>query len=59
MRKDGRSADEIRPVIITRDYLRHPKGSVLIEMGDTKVICSASVEEGVLFEKRRQGLAHC
>jgi ribonuclease PH len=47
MRKDGRSADEIRPVIITRDYLRHPKGSVLIEMGDTKVICSASVEEGV------------
>ena len=47
MRKDGRRADEIRPVVITRDYLRHPKGSVLIEMGDTRVICAASVEEGV------------
>ena len=47
MRKDGRNANELRPVIITRDYLRHPKGSVLIEMGDTKVICSVSVEEGV------------
>jgi len=33
--------------VITRDYLRHPKGSVLIEMGDTRVICAASVEEGV------------
>lgn len=47
MRKDGRNENELRPVIITRDYLRHPKGSVLIEMGDTKVICSASVEESV------------
>lgn len=33
--------------MIARDYLRHPKGSVLIEMGDTKVICAVSVEEGV------------
>jgi len=47
MRKDGRKADQIRPVVIARDYLRHPKGSVLIEMGDTRVICAASVEEGV------------
>ncbi|HNU85552.1 MAG: ribonuclease PH [Pseudomonadota bacterium] len=47
MRRDGRKADEIRPVMIARDYLRHPKGSVLIEMGDTRVICAASVEEGV------------
>jgi ribonuclease PH len=47
MRADGRMWDEIRPVAITRDYLRHPKGSVLIEMGDTKVICAASIEEGV------------
>ena len=47
MRKDGRRPDEIRPVVITRDYLRHPKGSVLIEMGDTRVICAVSVEEGV------------
>ncbi len=47
MRKDGRNENEIRPVIIRRDYLRHPKGSVLIEMGDTKVICTACIEEGV------------
>jgi ribonuclease PH len=47
MRKDGRKDSEIRPVIITRDYLRHPKGSVLIEMGDTKVICTASIDESV------------
>jgi len=47
MRKDGRQPNQIRPVSITRDYLRHPKGSVLIEMGDTRVICAASVEEGV------------
>lgn len=47
MRRDGRKWNEIRPVIITRDYLRHAKGSVLIEMGDTKVICTASIEESV------------
>ncbi|MBQ3390034.1 MAG: ribonuclease PH [Firmicutes bacterium] len=45
MRYDGRQNDEIRPVKITPDYLMHPAGSVLIEMGDTKVICTASVEE--------------
>lgn len=37
--------DEIRSVKITKDYLMHPEGSVLIEMGNTKVICTASVEE--------------
>jgi ribonuclease PH len=37
----------LRPVKITRGYIKHPEGSVLIEMGDTKVICSASVEERV------------
>ena len=47
MRKDGRQPNQIRPVSMTRDYLRHPKGSVLIEMGDTRVICAACVEEGV------------
>ncbi|OPY05702.1 MAG: Ribonuclease PH [Syntrophaceae bacterium PtaB.Bin038] len=47
MRKDGRQPNQIRPVSMTRDYLRHPKGSVLIEMGDTRVICAVSVEEGV------------
>jgi ribonuclease PH len=46
-RSDGRSPQALRPVHITRNYLKHAEGSVLIEMGDTKVICSASVEERV------------
>ena len=46
-RADGRAADQLRPVKITRDYLRHPEGSVLVEFGDTKVICTASIEEKV------------
>jgi ribonuclease PH len=47
MRADGRRADEMRPVNITRDFLRHAEGSVLIEVGDTRVICTASVEDRV------------
>jgi len=46
-RIDGRELDQLRPVKITRNYLKHAEGSVLIEMGDTKVICTASVEEKV------------
>lgn len=46
MRNDGRKKDEIRPVRITDNYLMSPQGSVLIEMGNTKVICTAIVEEG-------------
>ncbi len=46
-RIDGRKYDEIRPVKITKDYLIHPEGSVLIEMGNTKVICTASIEDKV------------
>ncbi|MTI81704.1 MAG: ribonuclease PH [Firmicutes bacterium] len=46
-RVDGRNAEQIRPVKITRNYIKHPEGSVLIEMGDTKVICNATVEERV------------
>ncbi len=46
-RTDGRKADELRPVTITRRYLKHAEGSVLIELGDTRVICTASVEERV------------
>src|SRR5215472_8281113 len=46
-RHDGRRPDQLRPVSITRDYLRHPEGSVLVEFGDTKVICTASIEEKV------------
>lgn len=47
MRNDGRLGDELRPVKLTRNYIVHPAGSVLIEMGLTKVICTAVVEEKV------------
>lgn len=46
-RFDGRSADELRPVTMTRNYLKFAEGSVMIEVGDTRVLCSASVEEKV------------
>jgi ribonuclease PH len=46
-RHDGRAADQLRAVTITRDFLKHPEGSVLIEFGDTKVVCTASVEDKV------------
>lgn len=47
MRPSGRNQDELRPIKITRNFTRHAEGSVLIEFGDTKVICTASVEERV------------
>jgi len=47
MRSDGRQSDELRPVKITRGYTKFAPGSALIEAGDTKVICTASVEHGV------------
>ncbi|WP_194757501.1 ribonuclease PH [Aliidiomarina indica] len=47
MRPSGRTAQQIRPVTITRNFTRHAEGSVLIEFGDTKVLCNASVQEGV------------
>jgi len=47
MRVDGRRNDELRPVIITPDYVQYPEGSVLIEMGATRVICNVTVEETV------------
>lgn len=46
-RADGRSPDQLRPVKITRNYIKHAEGSVLIEVGDTKVICTATVEDKV------------
>ncbi len=53
-RTDGRSADMLRKVKVTRKFLKHAEGSCLIEVGETKVICSASVEETVpLFLKGR------
>jgi ribonuclease PH len=47
MRSDGRKYNEMRPIRITRNFLKHAEGSVLIELGETKVICSASIEEDV------------
>ncbi len=55
MRLDGRKRNELRSVKITRDYIKHAEGSVLIEMGDTKVICTASLEERVPPFLRDQG----
>ncbi|MCP3429621.1 ribonuclease PH [Opacimonas viscosa] len=47
MRPSGRTASQIRPVTFTRQFTCHAEGSVLVEFGNTKVICTASVEEGV------------
>lgn len=46
-RNDGRDNHVMRPVAITRNYIKHAEGSVLVEFGDTRVICTASVEETV------------
>ncbi|MDH8678942.1 ribonuclease PH [Fusibacter bizertensis] len=46
-RIDGRNNETLRPVKITRNFILHPAGSVLIEMGQTKVICTATIEEKV------------
>src|SRR4030065_112139 len=46
-RADGRQPDELRAVTITRHFLKYSEGSVLITLGDTKVVCSASIDERV------------
>jgi ribonuclease PH len=54
-RQDDRAADAVRPTRITPDFTVHAEGSVLIEVGRTRVICTASVEErGVLVRRYRQ-----
>ena len=55
-REDGRLDDELRPVVITRGFTDHPAGSVLIEFGHTKVMCTASVTEGVPRWRKGSGL---
>ena len=54
-RSSGRRADQLRPVSITRRYTRYAEGSVLVAFGDTKVLCTASVEEKVPPHKRGSG----
>jgi ribonuclease PH len=47
VRSDGRAPDQMRPVVITPNFTKHAEGSVLIDVGDTRVICTASVQEKV------------
>ena len=54
-RPSGRAPDELRPVRITRRFTRHAEGSVLVEFGDTRVLCTASGEEGVPAFLRNTG----
>ena len=54
-RPSGRAADQMREVRITRHYTKHAEGSVLVEFGDTKVICTVSVEAGVPRFLKGQG----
>ena len=55
-RPDGRAPDQLRPTTITRNYLLHPEGSVLVEFGATKVICTATLEDKVPPFLKGQGL---
>ncbi|MEI5905609.1 ribonuclease PH [Bacillus spongiae] len=55
MRVDGRQARQLRNIHIDTEYLKHPEGSVLITVGDTKVICTASIEERVPPFMRGEG----
>lgn len=57
MRPSGRQPDELRQIRITRNYTKHAEGSVLVEFGDTKVLCNATVEERVprFLKGKRQG----
>ncbi len=55
MRPSQRQAAEIRPVSITRQFTRHAEGSVLIAMGDTRVLCTASIEESLPSFLRGKG----
>ncbi len=55
MRKDGRKNNELRKINMTTNYIMHPEGSVLIEVGNTKVICNASIEDRVPPFMRGQG----
>ncbi|MFZ2527798.1 MAG: ribonuclease PH [Rhodococcus sp. (in: high G+C Gram-positive bacteria)] len=55
-REDGRADDQLRDIRITRGFTSHPAGSVLVEFGQTRVMCTASVEEGVPRWRKGSGL---
>ncbi|MEE8268511.1 MAG: ribonuclease PH, partial [Nitrospinaceae bacterium] len=56
-RSDGRAPNQMRTVSIKKNFIKHAEGSVLIQVGDTKVICNASVEEKVppFLRDKKQG----
>jgi ribonuclease PH len=56
LRADGRSSDQLRDIKITRNWLDHPAGSVLVEFGRTRVLCCASASEGVPRWRKGSGL---
>jgi ribonuclease PH len=55
-RPDGRAPDQLRPISITRDWQKYAEGSALVEFGDTKVLCAASVQQGVPRWRKGSGL---
>ncbi len=57
MRPSGRTSNQLRPIQITRNFTNHAEGSVLIEMGETRVLCTASVDDGVprFLKGKKQG----
>jgi len=55
-RPDGRASDQLRPITITRAWQKYAEGSALIEFGETKVLCSASVQQGVPRWRKGSGL---
>lgn len=55
-RSDGRNSKQLRPVTLTRNWIKHAEGSVLVEFGDTRVLCAATVEDGVPRWRRGSGL---
>lgn len=55
IREQSRAFDQLRPVVLTRGYTMHAEGSVLVEFGETKVLCTASVEEKVPGHKKGSG----
>lgn len=55
MRNDQRSENSLRPITITTNFIKHPEGSVLIQVGETKVICNATIEDRVPPFMRGQG----
>jgi ribonuclease PH len=61
MRKNGRKPDELRNITITKNYISHPEGSVLVEFGNTKVICNATIENNVprFFKREKYGVGYC